>query len=72
MCSFVSSTDLQNVGLVGDVDAIVSMASSCEKFTHGQRDLAECRTFVALGSVPHSELPSYSVWILFGPGIWVV
>eukprot|EP00439_Symbiodinium_sp_Y106_P038089 s2995_g4.t1 len=35
LCSFVSSKDLQNVGLVGDVDAIDSMVSSCEKFTHG-------------------------------------
>jgi len=36
ICSFVSSTDMQNVGLVGDVDSIGSMASSCGKFTHGQ------------------------------------
>ncbi|CAE6969653.1 unnamed protein product [Symbiodinium sp. CCMP2456] len=35
MCSFISSTKRQNVGLVGDVDAIGSMVSSCGKFTHG-------------------------------------
>eukprot|EP00439_Symbiodinium_sp_Y106_P052668 s1425_g7.t1 len=35
MCRLMSSKDMQNVGLVGDVDAIGSMASSCEKFTHG-------------------------------------
>lgn len=35
MCSLMSSNDMQNVGLVGDVGAIGSMAESCEKFTHG-------------------------------------
>ncbi|OLQ08384.1 hypothetical protein AK812_SmicGene8130 [Symbiodinium microadriaticum] len=37
MCSLMSSNDMQNVGLVGDVGAIGSMAESCEKFTHGDR-----------------------------------
>jgi len=35
LCGFVSSKQYQNVGLVGDVDAIGSMVSSCGKFTHG-------------------------------------